>query len=60
MSRYELDADTRGLGVRYPATPTTREDASGWYATHTAAEERALYEEHAMWDAMDAARGVSL
>lgn len=59
MIGHELESDSHGLPVRYPAPDDTREDASGFYPTHTAAEEAALDEEHALWDAMDAARRAS-
>ena len=59
MIDYELESDSYGLPVRHPAPDSTREDTSGFYPTCTAAEQRALDEEHAFWDAMDAARRLS-
>ncbi len=47
-ARYELEADTHGLPVRYPATPDTREDASGFYRC----DESAADADEDLWLAM--------
>lgn len=49
-ARYELEADAHGLPVRYPATPDTREDASGWYPV----DESAADADEDLWLAMQA------
>ena len=53
MSRaYELDGPADRLPSRYPAQDTTREDASGWYATDSDAADADLA---ALWASRDAA-----